>query len=280
MLIRCWGARGSIPVSGPEYLKYGGDTTCLEIRTADDAIIIVDAGSGIRRLGNRLLSEGRFEYSMVFTHSHWDHILGFPFFKPIYRKEAFIHMCGCPFNEESVKEMIAKVMSSPNFPVDYNNVRAQISYQESCQSSFAVRSLTIDPIRASHPNSGIGYKFSEHGKTFVFLTDNELTHRHPGGLDFADYVRFAAGADLLFHDSEFTEEEYRTKKGWGHSTYRAALQLALDAGVKKFGLFHHNQERTDEALDEIADNCRKIVAGRGSSLECFAVREGMEIRLE
>ena len=280
MLIRCWGARGSIPVSGPEYLKYGGDTTCLEIRTADDAIIIVDAGSGIRRLGNRLLAEGRFEYSMVFTHSHWDHILGFPFFKPIYRKEAFIHMCGCPFNEESVKEMIAKVMSSPNFPVDYNNVRAQISYQESCQSSFAVRSLTIDPIRASHPNSGIGYKFSEHGKTFVFLTDNELTHRHPGGLDFADYVRFAAGADLLFHDSEFTEEEYRTKKGWGHSTYRAALQLALDAGVKKFGLFHHNQERTDEALDEIADNCRKIVAGRGSSLECFAVREGMEIRLE
>jgi len=280
MLIRCWGARGSIPVSGPEYLKYGGDTTCLEIRTADDAIIIVDAGSGIRRLGNRLLAEGRFEYSMVFTHSHWDHILGFPFFKPIYRKEAIIHMCGCPFNEESVKEMIAKVMSSPNFPVDYNNVRAQISYQESCQSSFAVRSLTIDPIRASHPNSGIGYKFSEHGKTFVFLTDNELTHRHPGGLDFADYVRFAAGADLLFHDSEFTEEEYRTKKGWGHSTYRAALQLALDAGVKKFGLFHHNQERTDEALDEIADNCRKIVAGRGSSLECFAVREGMEIRLE
>ena len=280
MLIRCWGARGSIPVSGPEYLKYGGDTTCLEIRTADDAIIIVDAGSGIRRLGNRLLAEGRFEYSMVFTHSHWDHILGFPFFKPIYRKEAIIHICGCPFNEESVKEMIAKVMSSPNFPVDYNNVRAQISYQESCQSSFAVRSLTIDPIRASHPNSGIGYKFSEHGKTFVFLTDNELTHRHPGGLDFADYVRFAAGADLLFHDSEFTEEEYRTKKGWGHSTYRAALQLALDAGVKKFGLFHHNQERTDEALDEIADNCRKIVAGRGSSLECFAVREGMEIRLE
>ena len=280
MLIRCWGARGSIPVSGPEYLKYGGDTTCLEIRTADDAIIIVDAGSGIRRLGNRLLAEGRFEYSMVFTHSHWDHILGFPFFKPIYRKEAIIHMCGCPFNEESVKEMIAKVMSSPNFPVDYNNVQAQISYQESCQSSFAVRSLTIDPIRASHPNSGIGYKFSERGKTFVFLTDNELTHRHPGGLDFADYVRFAAGADLLFHDSEFTEEEYRTKKGWGHSTYRAALQLALDAGVKKFGLFHHNQERTDEALDEIADNCRKIVAGRGSSLECFAVREGMEIRLE
>ena len=280
MLIRCWGARGSIPVSGPEYLKYGGDTTCLEIRTADDAIIIVDAGSGIRRLGNRLLAEERFEYSMVFTHSHWDHILGFPFFKPIYRKETSIHMCGCPFNEESVKEMIAKVMTSPNFPVDYNNVQARISYRESCRSSFAVHSLTIDPIRASHPNSGIGYKFSENGRTFVFLTDNELGYRHPGGLDFADYVRFAAGADLLFHDSEFTEEEYRAKKTWGHSTYRAALQLALDAGVKKFGLFHHNQERTDAALDEIVEKCQQLVAGQGSSLECFAVREGLEIRLE
>jgi ribonuclease BN (tRNA processing enzyme) len=171
-------------------------------------------------------------------------------------------------------------MTSPNFPVDYSNVQARIFYQEACRSAFAYHSLTIEPIPASHPNSGIGYKFSEGGKTFVFLTDNELDHRHPGGRDFADYVRFAAGADLLFHDSEFTEEEYQTKKTWGHSTYRAALNLALEAGVKKFGLFHHNQERTDEALDAIVEICRKIVAGRRSSLECFAVREGMEIRLE
>lgn len=280
MLIRCWGARGSIPVSGPEYLKYGGDTTCLEIRTADDAIIIVDAGSGIRRLGNRLLAEGRFEYFMIFTHSHWDHILGFPFFKPIYRKETAIQMCGCPFNEDSVKEMIAKVMTSPNFPVDYNNVQARISYQETCRSSFAVHSLVIDPVRTSHPNSGLGYRFSENGKSFVFLTDNELAYRHPGGLDFEDYVRFAAGADLLFHDSEFTDEEYRTKKTWGHSSYRSALRLALEAGVKRFGLFHHNQERTDEALDRIVEDCRGEAQARKSLLDCFAVREGMEIVLE
>ena len=280
MMIRCWGARGSIPVSGPEYLKYGGDTTCLEIRTAEDDIIIVDAGSGIRRLGNRLLAEGRFEYHLVFTHSHWDHILGFPFFKPIYRRETVIHMCGCPFNKGSVRDMIAKVMASPNFPVDYSKVQARISYLESCRSAFAVRSLTVDPVPASHPDSGVGYKFAENGKTFVFLTDNELTYRHPGGLDFADYVRFAAGADLLFHDSEFTEEEYRTMKTWGHSTYRAALQLALDAGVKKFGLFHHNQERADAALDEIVEKCRRMARAQESSLECFAVQEGMEIRLE
>lgn len=280
MLIRCWGARGSIPVSGPEYLKYGGDTTCLEIRTADDAVIVVDAGSGIRRLGNRLLAEGRFEYSLVFTHSHWDHILGFPFFKPIYRREASIRICGCPFNENSVREMIAKVMSSPNFPVDFKNVQARISYQETCRSAFAVRSMVIEPVRTSHPNSGFGYKFSEKGKTFVFLTDNELTYRHPGGLEFSDYVRFAAGADLLFHDSEFTEKEYLTKKGWGHSTYEAALRLALEAGTKRFGLFHHNQDRSDAAIDDIVADCRRIAAARNSPLECFAVREGEEIRLE
>src|SRR4030042_5640084 len=151
MLIRCWGARGSITVSGQEYLKYGGDTTCIEIRTHEDEIIIIDAGSGIRKLGNSLLAEGRHRYHMIFTHSHWDHILGFPFFKPIYHKETSIHMCGCPFNPESVKEMIAKVMTSPNFPVDYNSVQARISYQECCRSTFAVHSLTIDPIPASHP---------------------------------------------------------------------------------------------------------------------------------
>ncbi len=280
MIIRCWGARGSIPVCGPEYIKYGGDTTCMEIRTGDDTIIIIDAGSGIRKLGSRLIAEGRFEYYMVFTHSHWDHILGFPFFKPIYRKETSIHMCGCPFNQESVKEMIAKVMTPPNFPVDLNNVQARISYHEPCQSSIAIGPMTVTPISTSHPNSGIGYKFSEKGKNFVFLTDNELGYKHPGGLDYADYVRFTAGADLLLHDSEYTEEEYRTKKTWGHSMYRDALQLALDAQVKNFGLFHHNQERTDAALDEIVAQCRQIIAVRRASLDCFAVQEGMEIRLE
>jgi phosphoribosyl 1,2-cyclic phosphodiesterase len=280
MIIRCWGARGSIPVSGPEYLKYGGDTACLEIRTADDEIIIVDAGSGIRKLGNRLLAEGRSEYSLVFTHSHWDHILGFPFFKPIYRKETSLHLYGCSFGRESVKEVIARVMTSPNFPVDFNNVQARISYQEFCQTCFAIRSMTLTPIFTSHPNSGIGYKFSEMGRTFVFITDNELRYKHPGGLDYDEYVRFVSGADLLLHDSEFTEEEYQIKKTWGHSTYRDALQLALDARVKKFGLFHHNQERTDAALDEIVDRCRQIIKARRAPLECFASQGGMEIRLE
>jgi len=279
MMIRCWGARGSIPVCGQEYMKYGGDTTCLEIRTQEDEIIIIDAGTGIRKLGNQLLKENRFRYHMIFTHSHWDHILGFPFFKPIYRKETSIRMLGCPFSQESVRKMIAKVMAAPNFPVDFANVQANISYQEACEGTFSIKSMAVTPISTSHPNPGIGFKFVENGRCFVFLTDNELTFKHPGGLDYADYVTFSSKADLLIHDSEYTEEDYKTRKTWGHSTYKDVLRLALDAKAKKLGLFHHNQDRTDQEVDEIVQDCRRIIESKGTRLECFAVSEGMEIRL-
>ena len=279
MKIRCWGARGSIPVSGQEYNQYGGDTTCLEIRTEEDDIIIVDAGTGIRNLGNRLLAEKRDRYHMIFTHSHWDHILGFPFFKPIYRKETSIQMFGCPHSQESIRRMISKVMSPPNFPVDFKDVQAEISYHETCAGSFEIHSMTVTPIPLSHPDPGTGYKFVEKGKSFVFLTDNELTFQHPSGCDYEEYRKFCAGADLLFHDAEYTEEDYQTRKTWGHSVYRDALQLALDAGVKQFGLFHHNQERTDAAVNEIVQRCRRRLEEKKSRMECFAVYEGMEILL-
>ena len=280
MIVRCWGARGSIPVSGPEYLKYGGDTTCMEVRTHEDEIIIIDAGTGIRKLGNHLLEEKRYRYHMIFTHSHWDHILGFPFFKPLYRKETSIQIFGCPFTQDSLKKMISKVMTAPNFPVDFNDMQADISFHEACENSFSIKSMLVTPIFTSHPNPGIGYKFVEDGKCFVFLTDNELAYKHPGGLNYRDYVNFSSHADLLIHDSEYTEEEYKTEKTWGHSTYKDALKLALDARVRKFGLFHHNQERTDKAVEEIVQKCRQIIENNGIHLECFAVYEGLEIILE
>src|SRR5512136_1297333 len=143
MIVRFYGARGSIPVSGKEYLKYGGDTTCLEIRTKDDDIIIVDAGSGIRALGNRLISEKRFKYTILFTHAHWDHIMGFPFFQPIYHKETTLSLYGCPYVQESVKNMISRLMEPPNFPMTFQDIRADITYHESCDTPFALNSLQI-----------------------------------------------------------------------------------------------------------------------------------------
>ncbi len=278
MIIRCWGARGSIPVSGREYVKYGGDTTCLEIRTKDDEIIILDAGSGLRRLGNRLVSEKRVQYTMIFTHAHWDHLMGFPFFRPIYSRKTNITMYGCPQAQGSVKSMISKIMSPPNFPVDFKNIRADIDYHEACEEHFTIKSMTIVPIPLSHPNQGLGYKFIEDGKTFVFLTDNELTFKHPGGAGFEDYRKFSAGADLLMHDAEFTAEEYKKTKTWGHSVYKDALRLAQEAGVKKFGLFHHNPERFDAGVDALVEDCRKI-AGNKDGIECFAIHQEMEIEL-
>jgi phosphoribosyl 1,2-cyclic phosphodiesterase len=277
MLIRCWGARGSIPVSGKEYLRYGGDTPCIEVRTKDDDIVIVDAGSGIRRLGNRLLAERRRDLTMIFTHAHWDHIMGFPFFKPIYQRGTRISLFGCPFAQDSVKRMIASIMAPPNFPVNFDDITAEISYQESCLLSFQIGSLTITPIPLSHPNQGVGYRFEEDGKSFVFLTDNELTYRHPGGMAYEDYCAFSKGADLLVHDAEFRTEEYRLTRTWGHSVYTDALQLALDAGVARLGLFHHNQDRTDKAVEEILEDCRRVAAAR--PLSCFALHQGMEIVL-
>jgi phosphoribosyl 1,2-cyclic phosphodiesterase len=279
MIITCWGARGSIPVSGREYLKYGGSTPCIEIRTKDDEVVIIDAGSGIRKLGNKLLEENRKKYSLIFTHAHWDHILGFPFFKPIYTKGTYIDMFGCPFAQKTVKKMVSRTMMYPNFPVNFKDINTEISYHGECKDSFSINSMIVTPVLLSHPNQGIGYKFVEDDKSFVFLTDNELTFKHPGGLAYQDYLSFSLNADLLIHDSEFTEGEYKITKSWGHSVYLDALKLASEAKAKKFGLFHHNQERTDEALDKIVEDCQRIIADSDTNLECFAVCEGMEIKL-
>ena len=279
MLIRCYGARGSIPVSGKDYLVYGGNTTCMEVRTSDDKIIIIDAGTGIRELGNRLFTEGRNIYHLLFTHAHWDHLMGFPFFKPIYPERTKISIYGCPFAQKSVKHIISGSMQPPNFPIKFEDAHADFTYYETCDKPFSIGSMDVEAILLSHPNQGIGYKFSEEGKTFVFLTDNELQYTHPGGLKFGDYLEFSANADLLIHDAEFTDDEYALTSSWGHSTYTDALRLAIEANVAQFGLFHHNQGRTDIELDQLVKHCNEIVASKNSSLRCFAMAQGMEIEL-
>jgi phosphoribosyl 1,2-cyclic phosphodiesterase len=277
MKITCWGARGSIPVSGKEYEKYGGDTTCIEIRSRDNDVIIIDAGTGIRKLGNSLLASDLRTYSMLFTHAHWDHLMGFPFFKPIYRKETKIKLFGCPYVYQSIRDILAKSMMAPYFPVEFGQLQAEIESHSVCEEAFKIGPIGITPIQLSHPNRGIGYKFIEDGRSFVFLTDNELSHLHPGGNVYGDYLRFAAGADLLIHDAEYTEDQYKITKGWGHSLYTDALRLALEAKVKRFGLFHHNQDRSDAELDHIVDDCSSIAQREKSGLQCFAPYAGMEI---
>lgn len=278
MIIRCWGARGSIPVSGKDYLRYGGNTTCLEIRNNRDDILLVDAGSGIREAGNAFLADGRRDFTLLLTHAHWDHIMGFPFFKPLYRHDATINIWGCPFAQDSIREMLARVMFAPYFPIKYDDIHANVTYAEICIETYQLGDLTITPIALSHPNQGTGYKFSEAGRTFVFLTDNELGLQHEGGLSYDNYIEFCRGADLLIHDAEYLDEEYPKRRGWGHSTIEQATRLALDAGVKQLGLFHHNQERIDTEVDNLVALSRRIIRERKSSLECFAVHQAMELK--
>ncbi|MEE8540150.1 MAG: MBL fold metallo-hydrolase [Desulfobacterales bacterium] len=279
MYIKSWGSRGSIPVSGKEYIIYGGDTTCLEIRTASDDIIIIDAGTGIRRLGNALIQEDRFQYHFIFTHAHWDHVMGFPFFKPLFLKRSHLQMHRCPFHSKFVETVLSKVMAPPYFPLRYSEIKAQIEYEDACPDPFEIGSVIIDPIALSHPNAGSGYKFTENGKSFVFLTDNELGFRHPQGLEFKDYLEVSAGADLLIHDAEYTPDEYQTTRKWGHSTYPEALRLALEAGASRLGLFHLNQDRTDAEMDQIVADCRQRLRSNNPHLECFAVTSDMTFEL-
>lgn len=279
MYIKCWGSRGSIPVSGREFQKYGGDTTCIEIRTRSDDLIIVDAGTGIRRLGNQLVRENRHIYNFIFTHSHWDHLLGFPFFKPLYDQYARIMMHRCPFPGKYVETIVTKMMRPPHFPVRYSDLTADVTYLEGCPHPFEIGSVSITPISLSHPNGGCGYKFKEDGKSFVFLTDNELGFVHPGGCRYEDYAEFCTEADLLIHDAEFLPEEYEQSIEWGHSSCRDALKLAMEAGVSRLGLFHLNQDRTDDDMDQMVDGCLRYLSDNGGQLECFAVARDMEFEL-
>lgn len=279
MIIRCYGARGSLPVSGAEYVKFGGDTACLEIRSKNDEIIIVDAGTGMRRLGNRLLSEGRFEYNVIISHSHMDHIMGFPFFKPIYDERTSINLLGCPTAQGSLRKILSKAMAPPFFPIPFDTLTAKINYSGDCQFSFIIDSIEIFPINLSHPSGGMGYKFVEDGKKFVFLTDNELGYRHREGPNLEDFTEFARDADLLIHDAEYTPQEYETARTWGHSTYSDALNLALRARVKKLGLFHHKEDRTDAEQENIVQSCRAIVRREKIEMECFALFQTVELVL-
>ncbi len=279
MRIKCWGSRGSIAVSGRKYLKYGGDTTCVEVVSNNGDLIIIDAGTGIRELGNELVRTGRNSINVIFTHPHWDHLSGFPFFKPLYRKDTDIHVRGPRTTRDSVMNIVSKTMSPPYFPVELEDISSDISFHATGPKSFEIGSVKIQSIPLNHTNRGVGYRLEEDGKSFVFLTDNELAHHHPEGRKAADYMKFSEGADLLFHDAEFTPEEYKNTKGWGHSVYLDTVELAMKAGVRKLGLFHHNQDRSDDGIDKIVRHSKRVIKENSSELKCLAVATGTEIKL-
>lgn len=269
MLIKCWGSRGSTPVSGRQYLKYGGDTTCIQVTAKSGETIIIDAGTGIRQLGESLGSNS-FCY-LVLTHAHFDHIAGFNFFKPLFQPGSVIKIQNSRFSDVTVENILTTLMSPPLFPISPKNLKATIRFRTDLCGTFSIGSITVETIALNHPNGGFGFRFTEGDKRFVFLTDNELGFDHGQEASFADYLAFATDADLLFHDAEFTPEEYKMRRGWGHSSYTAALDFALRSGAKRLGLFHLNHNRTDVQMDKIQADCRSRIRSAGANLDCFGV---------
>jgi phosphoribosyl 1,2-cyclic phosphodiesterase len=279
LTLRFWGTRGSIPSPGPATARYGGNTPCVEIE-ANGRRVILDAGSGIRPLGMQLMEDGAsLDTSIFLTHFHWDHIQGFPFFGPMYREDAYLHVIGPTQQDLDVRSLFAGQMGPIYFPLPLEAVSARMSFDPLNQGSWEGDGFTVSAMRVRHPSFTVGYRFDSGGRSMCYVPDNEL---RGGSYDVGPgwrerFVRFCGDTDLLVHDAMFTDEEYPSREGWGHSTFRQTLELAHEAGVKRLLLFHHAPERTDEALSEIVDRLRDEAGSRGISVPTDAAAEGTEI---
>lgn len=281
MKIHFWGTRGSIAVPGKETAVYGGNTTCLEITLQSGKKVIVDAGTGIRALGDKLVAENEnVSILLLITHIHWDHILGFPFFSPIYNPSTRITIDGHPTCMKGLRYTFDNKMGDGFFPVQFDQLTARIDYIEKLRKGVLdIEGTKIDSISLQHPQGGVGFRFREGDKTLVFLTDNELredmwTERAP-----KDYVSFCKDADILIHDAQYTPAEIEERRGWGHSDYRSAIKLAHRAGVKRLVLFHHDPSRIDRAMRSIEVSCEELAREKDTGLIVEAAKENSELVL-
>jgi phosphoribosyl 1,2-cyclic phosphodiesterase len=281
MKVKFWGTRGSIPVPGKDTTVYGGNTTCLEITLEGGSKVIIDAGTGLRPLGEKLFAEEKdVNVYLLMTHIHWDHLLGFPFFAPIYEPTSKIFIDGFPTCMKGLRATFDNKFGDGFFPIKFNDLKADIQYLDRLnRGPLEIDGVVIDSIPLQHPQGGYGFRFHEGKKTLIFITDNELTEeawssRHPD-----DYIRFCEDADILIHDAQYTPEERRNRTGWGHSDYAATLDLALKAHVRRLILFHHDPTRKDPELMLFQAECEKLARERSSDISIDAAMEASEFTL-
>ena len=286
-----WGARGSIPTPGPRTARYGGNTSCVAVEGPGGQLVILDAGTGIRGLGSTLVERqnGSVQAEILLSHTHWDHIQGLPHFKPFFAPGNAVRIWGSKQGAKSLDEILHLQMEPAVFPIPLTAVSAALSVQEVRPGSeFTVgggmfRALAM---QIRHPGTTLAYRLAPAagGRTMAYVTDNELG---PGGsYETApgwrrELVRFLNGVDLLIHDAMYTPAELDSHRGWGHSSYEEAVELAAEAGASRLVLFHHEPEHDDGAMDALLAAARRAAQRRGgtSALEVVAAQEGMDLSL-
>ncbi|GAC1394753.1 MAG: MBL fold metallo-hydrolase [Polyangiales bacterium] len=280
--VRFWGVRGSIPTPGPATAEIGGNTSCVEVR-AGGRLLVFDAGTGLRLLGNALMKEAKppVEAWIFFSHVHWDHIQGFPFFTPAFIRGNTIHLFGGHKASSTLEETLAGQMENPSFPVHLSDMGAKMHFHDvfegevvEIEAAAGAGTIRVTNTRGNHPNGVYAYRVDFGGKSVMYATDTE----HYAVVD-PKLKRLAQGVDVLIYDAQYTPEEYAgatgggSKLGWGHSTYEAAVDLAKAAGAKKLVLYHHDPAQDDKAVREKERRARELFA------ECQAAYEGLTLTL-
>lgn len=270
--VRFWGVRGSCPASGNQYAKYGGHTSCVTIEV-DNTILILDAGSGLINLSS-YFQEKKYKTAHLFlTHVHPDHIYGLPFFKPIWSdSDLTLHIyAGTLLGQGGVESYLAHLYNDPYFPISLNQSQCTIEYHDlMIQEPLIIQGLvTMNTVKLNHPNGAVGYVVQIGSHKIAYITDTE----HEVGVEETDLLHAVENADLMIYDASYTDEEFSSKIGWGHSTWQEAIRIAQKSKVKKTALFHHDPVRTDKELDHL----EKLAKAQMSS--AFAAKEGDHIRI-
>ena len=270
---RFWGVRGSIACPNNKYMKYGGNTSCVSVECGTD-LIIFDTGSGIRSLGNYMLEEKINKASIMFSHTHWDHINGFPFFKPAYTSGTELSVFCGNLGESDTKifDVLSNQMKNPTFPVSIDIMKASISFNDfkAGETFFLNSEVEIQTAPLNHPKGATGYRVNYLGNSVCYVTDTEHTIDEPD----ENILNLIANADLVIYDATYTDAEYPKFKGWGHSTWQEGVRLCTKAGVKKMAIFHHDPSHDDDFLNEIAKEAKTMWDGS------FIATEGEEISLK
>ncbi len=271
-----WGVRGSIPAPGPDTVKFGGNTSCLELR-ADGEHVVLDAGSGLRMLGLELAEEFKdrpLDLTLLLTHTHWDHIQGFPFFTPAYESRNNIRILGYEGARSSLQAALQVQMESPYFPVSFQQLPGNISIEEVREFSFSIGKLRVQAARTRHPGFALGYRIETSAGSVCYVPDHESgPGEGPGPIG-----GIIAGADVLVMDAQYTPEEYASKVGWGHGCMDEVVRVACEAGVKRLYLFHHDPAHDDEMIEQMVGRARELASEY--PIEIDAAREGEHVVLK